>query len=213
MRTSLIALCATLVALPFTAQAQVNLDPFVVLEGRVRVAEGDTVQFDDANGEDNDIRVRLYGIDAPELEQTCRTRRGVEFECGRLSQIVLGELLRDKNVRCQVFSIDAENRNIGACQVGRTDIGAVMVERGWAFAQRHLSNRYARFENRAQGNRAGLWQHEVTRPWVWLRQQAANSPPQGRANADGTLNDGIDEDGEAAEDAPAEGAGGGAPAN
>lgn len=43
--------------------------------GLARVIDGDTIVI---AGE----RIRLHGIDAPEMKQTCKTRKGKEQLCG-----------------------------------------------------------------------------------------------------------------------------------
>src|SRR5690606_32789230 len=56
----------------------------MVLSGAPAVVDGDTVAFSDPP-----TRVRLRGIDAPELGQTCQDGAGAEWACGRHAQAVL----------------------------------------------------------------------------------------------------------------------------
>ena len=44
--------------------------------GKSRVIDGDTIWI-------GDTKIRLHGIDAPEMKQTCRISKGKEQLCGR----------------------------------------------------------------------------------------------------------------------------------
>jgi hypothetical protein len=46
------------------------------LAGTARVIDGDTLSI-------ADTRIRLWGIDAPERDQTCQGKNGDVYECGR----------------------------------------------------------------------------------------------------------------------------------
>ena len=65
-----IALLAVGVAAPAEAK---RVDP-VLLEGEARAIDGDTLQL-------GDMRLRLHGIDAPELRQTCENAAGAIWSC------------------------------------------------------------------------------------------------------------------------------------
>jgi endonuclease YncB( thermonuclease family) len=68
-------------------------DP-VVLTGSPRVIDGDTIEL---AGE----RIRLHGIDAPEMKQTCRTRAGKVQHCGRLAKQDLERIVRGQDIKCK----------------------------------------------------------------------------------------------------------------
>ena len=57
------------------------------ITGKPRVVDGDTVQI-------NQTKIRLHGIDAPEMKQTCRTSEGKEQLCGQLAKQALERLVR-----------------------------------------------------------------------------------------------------------------------
>src|SRR5439155_21678552 len=61
------------------------------LSGSVRVVDGDTLAI-------GDTRIRLWGIDAPEIKQTCQGRDGQTYECGRDNADVMRELTLDRTV-------------------------------------------------------------------------------------------------------------------
>src|SRR5262245_59166728 len=63
-------------------------------------------------------RVRLWGIDAPELSQTCRAG-GRQWSCGREAARQLDRLVAGKTVTCIVIVRDPLRRVIvGDCTLG-----------------------------------------------------------------------------------------------
>lgn len=148
---------------------QVALDPAQPLDGIAVVVEGDRLNV-------NGLPVRLYGIDAPEIGQTCLSRRGEPYDCGAAARAVLERLIGTRLVQCSIYSVLANNEQVGSCAVGVQDLAATMVLTGWAFPQRSLSSRYERLEARAQSARAGVWAGRAERPWIWRRRQAAINP-------------------------------------
>ena len=159
------ALFAALLA--SAAQAQITFDPPQPLDGIAVVMEGDRLNV-------GGLVVRLYGIDAPEIGQTCLSRRGETYDCGGVARDMLERLIGARPVQCAVYSVLANDEQIGACSVDGRDLAAAMVIRGWAFPVRSLSSRYEALEGRAQSARAGLWSGRAERPWIWRRRQGSN---------------------------------------
>lgn len=93
--------------------------------GQARAIDGDTL---DVGG----VRVRLHGIDAPELRQTCAGRDGRTYECGRDARAVLSELVRGRTVTCVARDTDRYHRIVATCTTDAGDLGEQMVRRGWA---------------------------------------------------------------------------------
>lgn len=94
------------------------------------VHDGDSLRCD---GE----RVRLIGIDAPEMADSprCHDARKARSDCdqGRAiaSRDYLQSLTRGK-VRCETVSRDAYARVLARCWSGGVDLNAAMVEAGHA---------------------------------------------------------------------------------
>ena len=148
---------------------QVAFDPAVPLDGIAVVIEGDRLNV-------NGLPVRLYGIDAPELGQSCLSRRGEPYDCGTAARQVLERLVGTSPVQCSIFSVLENRDQVGTCAVAGRDLGATMVLSGWAFPQRALSDRYESLEGRAQAAKVGLWAGRAERPWIWRRRQGAAAP-------------------------------------
>lgn len=134
--------------------------------GAVRVVDGDTLAMGKA-------RLRLHGIDAPELHQTC-SRHGQSWPCGRYAQALLAEKLAGKRVVCTAQSApDRYGRPIVACRAGRQDLGRFMVLAGAAVAYTRYSKRYEEEEAAARAARRGIWAGEMVLPEHFRRQRAA----------------------------------------
>ena len=103
------------------------------LSGPVRVIDGDTLDMDG-------VRIRLWGIDAPEKNQTCQGKDGQIYECGRDSAAVMIELTRDRRVQCEARGQDRYRRVVAVCQTESGEINAAMVARGWAVDWPRYSN-------------------------------------------------------------------------
>jgi endonuclease YncB( thermonuclease family) len=100
--------------------------------------------------------VRLFGIDAPEFNQTCK-RSGANWACGTEAADRLSRLVTGREVRCKMVNTDEYGRAVSRCTVGTTDINAAMVESGYALAYRHYSSDYVTAEQRAKSAKRGLW--------------------------------------------------------
>lgn len=125
------------------------------LSGSALVHDGDTLTL---AGE----RLRLRGIDAPELSQTCR-RNGLEYACGRRAREALETLIAGRALSCSGRQRDRYERLLVTCTAGRVEINRAMVEQGWALAY----GGYAAAESRASARGVGLWAGPFERPQEW----------------------------------------------
>lgn len=126
--------------------------------GRVVVVDGDSLIID---GE----KMRLSGIDAPELEQTCGGQRGV-WLCGRRSREALRNLIDSNIVVCISDGIDRYQRWLVRCEIGSVELNRAMVLDGWAVSY----GAYEREEDLARAAKRNLWAGEFERPSSWRRE-------------------------------------------
>ena len=145
--------CSTL-SLPGTAWADAT--------GSARVIDGDTLFI-------NGIKIRLLGIDAPELEQTCKTRRGNKQNCGKMAKQALQQIVLHQRVVCKGDRRDHEGQRIAVCRVGPFKINEQMVLNGWALAYRRESEDYVRAETVAKARHEGIWKTDFMAPWEWRK--------------------------------------------
>ena len=130
--------------------------------GKARVVDGDTIWI--AN-----TKIRLHGIDAPEMKQTC-THGGREWACGRMATQSLKDAINNQEVVCKGDKRDRYKRLIAVCYVVFLNINEQMVTDGWAMAYRKYSKDYVRAETFAKSRREGLWRGEFEPPWEWRKK-------------------------------------------
>jgi endonuclease YncB( thermonuclease family) len=142
--------------------------------GPARVIDGDTLDV-------GDVRVRLYGIDAPEMDQTCRTAQAVDWPCGAWVARHLRADLDGRTVACTARGTDRYDRIVAVCTLGGRDVGAGLVAEGQAFAFQRYASDYVELETAARRDGLGLWSGHVQDPAAF-RQAArpAAAPPPAR---------------------------------
>ncbi len=135
--------------------------------GPPRIIDGDTVEV-------QGTVIRLYGIDAPELGQSCRIGTRA-YDCGRIARTALLDLTAGVTVSCKLAPVSPEDGaedggadgRIGRCSADGYDLSEGMAYTGWALALRPVSERYVAFEARARAARRGLWKGPFVTPWDW----------------------------------------------
>lgn len=130
--------------------------PLFALSGKVvSIHDGDTITV---LQDKQQVKVRLFGIDAPELKQPY----------GKKSKRFLANLIAGKVVEVEENGKDRYKRTIGTIYLNGTDINAQMVENGYAWAYRKFSKKYTPQESQAKKQRLGLWRDkEPIPPWEW----------------------------------------------
>ncbi|TBW40934.1 thermonuclease family protein [Siculibacillus lacustris] len=128
--------------------------------GRPHLADGDSLAF-------GDRRIRLVGIDAPELDQDC-TVGGNRRPCGLEARDRLAQLIAGREVTCAWTRFDKFGRGLARCRVGGTDLGAALVRDGWAVA----FGGYAGEEAEARAAGRGLWAGTFVWPQDFRRRKA-----------------------------------------
>ena len=146
----------------------------------VRVADGDTIEL---GGQ----RIRLQGIDAPELHQECRDAAGRNWACGRRAQSELRKLIGNDAVQCEQRTKDRFGRSVAVCRAGGRDLGEAMVRAGFAFAYPDWASPYgARAKpTRAQGKPGyGPARFKIRAPGVTSIPETTTVLPVGRHAGD-----------------------------
>lgn len=108
-------------------------------------------------------RVRLSGIDAPELDQTC-DRSGSRWACGQAAKAQLSSMVSGKQVRCRGETRDVYSRLIAVCTVGYLELNKALVEDGWAVVYGDNRGAYLAEEARAKASRTGIWGSAFMQP-------------------------------------------------
>lgn len=123
------------------------------------------------DGDSVNIKMRLKGIDAPEIEQLCQISRSKQVDCGRLAQQHLRQLLKNTPGKLMVnlLGFDDYQRALVSIYKGGTNIAKQMVLDGFAFSY----GDYPLEQKRAQDNKAGFWAFfkPPQQPKLWRRAQ------------------------------------------
>ncbi len=130
----------------------------------LKIIDGDTIIL-------NSEKIRFYGIDTPEIRQTCTDKYGHTYLCGVKAKLELEKIIGSKKVSCIKKTKDRYKRSISICYVDENDISSLMVKRGWALAYRKYSKKYVKDEAMAKLNNAGMWSGKFIAPWKWRRMK------------------------------------------
>jgi endonuclease YncB( thermonuclease family) len=156
-----------------------------------RIVDGDSLVVRETGLFSRPIRVRLYGIDAPEARQ----------KFGLAAQAALAHLLdRRGELLIEVFAYDRYARAIGLVywrEQGRgNSINRAMVRQGYAYCLRHSRGDYGlralgflASEEDAKRERLGVWSEasDQMRPWVYRAQQSEAGRRAGYSSRVGCL--------------------------
>jgi endonuclease YncB( thermonuclease family) len=140
---------AAAIAVPAEAQAVID-GGTIVLEGR---------------------DVRLWGVDAPDLDEVCGG-----WAAGRLAAAALQKLIANRSIVCQARGVDHQGRIFGRCRAGGVDLSAAMVREGWAWALVDYSRDYVAQETQAKAENIGVHEHQCEPASQW--RQAHHAHPE-----------------------------------
>ncbi len=158
-----VGVAVAILALTALVVARVSGETGETIAGTARAADGDTLTLDGH-------RIRLVGMDTPEMMQVCK-RDGVEWRCGVAARSRLAELLRAGPITCRTQGTDKYDRWLARCETRDGDLGERMVREGLAVAY----GGYEDEEQFAKAERKGLWGSEFDMPQAWRRM---NGRPQ-----------------------------------
>ena len=141
------------------------------ITGFAKVIDGDSIKI-------NGINIRLFGIDAFELKQSCENNMFIWGHCGKESKKFLEDLIKGQRITCSYREKDRYGRILGICYHGEyfhndpgLEINGTMVWFGYAIAYKRYSKRYLSLENLAKKRKHGIWRYgfEET-PEQWRRK-------------------------------------------
>lgn len=165
------AFCLVLaIALAPAPASAVKASEAPVVKGAAVVLDGKTIEI-------GGRKIRLYGIDAPNPNQTCWYARG-EFPCGRYAKQTLELNIKDQELVCHQRSIDPKGRIHAVCYDGKgQDVARNLLRHGWSTVDQALAKDkttqnkttkdYLAAETEARRLKLGLWNFKFTRPHKW----------------------------------------------
>ena len=139
-------------------------EPIRTVTGTVtKVSDGDTIQV--TTPEQTKLRVRLYGMDAPETpkinQRTGRVNKpGQPY--GEESWKALEGKIMGKQVRLDIIDIDRYKRMVGVIWISNRNINLEMVKEGYAeayieYLKESYRAQFIRAEKEARSARRGIW--------------------------------------------------------
>jgi endonuclease YncB( thermonuclease family) len=133
------------------------------ITGAAEAIDGDSLRL---AGEE----IRLKGIDAPELSQTCMISNRATT-CGRDARAHLRRMLASGLATCIGEGRDRYGRLLARCRVRGVDVNAAMVRDGYAIAFGDFSAE----EAEAKAGYRGLWAGTFERPGDWRARNGNTS--------------------------------------
>jgi micrococcal nuclease len=130
----------------------------------VRIADGDSVEII-RTGDRQPFRVRLQGVDAPEL--------GESFS--REAQLLLRQLLLDKRVNVSGRDVDRYGRLVARLVIGGQDASHALLAAGLACQRFAIDAALAKSESQARSAGLGFWAAAAAKPQCVARSRGAGA--------------------------------------
>jgi endonuclease YncB( thermonuclease family) len=137
--------------------------------GLAQPVDGDTLKL-------GTIRIRLFGIDAPEAVQKCKIK-GAAWACGTDATAALRSMVDGKQVTCEAMDKDVYGRTVARCQTGGLDVGAEMVRIGPAVVIGGGTSLYDGLEAQGRAYKTGIWASEFEMPGSY-REARSRAPSE-----------------------------------
>jgi endonuclease YncB( thermonuclease family) len=160
--------CRALVLILLLLSGAAFADDFV---GQASVIDGDTLEI-------HGIRIRLWGVDAPESSQLCRGEDSLQYRCGAQAANDLDTFIARRPVSCLPLSLDRYGRTVATCSVGGADIGEWLVRNGLALDwPQYSKGKYASAQREADRFGRGMWARSYVEPWLFRSCVRAGGTP------------------------------------
>lgn len=153
-------LAAAIIAFAVLLLALFGRVPDELVAGAARAIDGDSLIV-------GGREMRLKGLDAPELRQSCEID-GQSVTCGRQAAAALRRWLARGPATCTGNETDRYGRLLVVCRINGQDIGADLVRRGFAVD----FGGYPGEEAAARKEGAGIWAGTFEQPQLYRRRMA-----------------------------------------
>ena len=139
---------------PFDISGTVNV---------TRISDGDSLRS-------GSLRIRLFGIDAPEIKQICHNASSIKWPCGVNARDRLSELVSTAaHLECRLRDTDRYGRLVMQCFANQKDIGKTLVEEGMAVAYERYASDYIAVQAQARDAGRGMWAGTFDMPEDWRK--------------------------------------------
>ena len=132
--------------------------------GKAFIIDGDTLKI-------NGTKIRLVGVDAPEISQKCKTHGHVE-NCGEIVKLRLVQATSNKDTVCYSHGKDFYGRVLAECYIEDININKWLLREGLAvyYYSKDFKS-YKILETLAKEEKVGLWDSEFQNPKDYRKQQ------------------------------------------
>lgn len=135
----------------------------------VSVTDGDTCSIAVENAKKETVKIRLYGIDAPELKQ----------DYGLEAKSYLSSLILTKNVIAEIINVDRYGRKVCTILADNENVNLKMVKDGYAWHYLEYAKNNKELKNAeqlARLNKCGLWKSDnPIAPWNFRKNCTAKN--------------------------------------
>ncbi len=130
----------------------------------IGVTDGDTIKV--LRGGNEQVKIRLAGIDCPERKQPWGTR----------AKQAASDLVAGQSVTIKVMDVDRYGRTVGRVFVDGVNINRALVEGGhcWTYVKYAKDSQLPVLQDQAKAENRGLWrlpESERAPPWEWRRSK------------------------------------------
>lgn len=141
-----------------------------IIIGHPNVLKGDTIIIDNE-------KLRLYGIDSPELDQICEGKH-----VGEQAKTYLIKLIGKNKVKCRSREVDKHGIKFAICNLLELDIqtgienegnelNRLMVKSGYAFNYDFYTNSYKQEEKQAMNHHLPVWGDKCIKPYKFRKMK------------------------------------------
>ena len=128
-----------------------------------KVSDGDTVHL--TTPEQTKLKVRLYGIDAPETDKINNKTGRVNIPgqpYGEESMSALANKIMGRKVRVDILDIDKYRRMVGMIYLDERNINLEMIREGYAeafveYLEEPYKTEFLKVEREARAAKKGIW--------------------------------------------------------
>lgn len=160
MKKILCTVFLAFILIPFIAFADENIIKIISIH------DGDTLTV--INDNNKEVKIRLFGIDAPETTQ----------KYGQASRDYLRRIVKGKNLSYKIRSQDDYGRVVATLFGNGKDLNYEMIKAGYAWHYKYYnkSKEYADAEKNARNQKIGLWKGANPQaPWEYRRENKQNN--------------------------------------
>lgn len=135
--------------------------------GKAFIIDGDTLKI-------NDTKIRLVGVDAPEISQKCKIHGHIE-NCGEIVKLRLVQATSNEIITCYNHGKDFYGRVLAECYINDININKWLLREGLAvyYYSKDFKS-YKILESLAKQEKLGLWDSEFQNPKEYRKQQKKN---------------------------------------